>query len=78
MDKKSVDQWHRGQAAASKKIEEDRTGFIVELTPKRSLRIYLSLKPDPRRSRTPQEPSFVLKEMRKILSRRTKEADRSP
>jgi len=70
MNQKSVDQWRRGQAAASQKIEEERTGRIVDLTPRKSIRIYLSLQPDRRSHPIRREPSPVLLEMRKALGLR--------
>ena len=70
MDKKSVDEWRRGQAAAAKKITEERTVNILGLTPERSQRIFLSLRSQPRRRLSPREPSFLLMEMRKVLGRR--------
>jgi len=74
MDKNAVDRWRRGQAAASKRIEEERTRRAAAMTPAQSLRIYLSLQSVPRRKSSLREPSPVLIAMRRLLDGRANKA----
>jgi len=67
-DEKEVRRWLRDQKAAARRIEEEKTDFLLRLTPEESLRIYLSLPRDDVRE-NPAEPSPLLWAMRQAVRR---------
>ncbi len=68
LDKRQVKRWLWDQKVAARRIEEEKTDFLLRLTPEESLRIYLSL---PRHDvrENPAEPSPLLWAMRQAMRR---------
>lgn len=65
-----VKRWLRGQRRGAKKVDEERSHFLLHLTPEESLRIYLSLLPGKARDGgNLTNPSPVLLAMRQALRR---------
>ena len=68
LDRQAVSTWLAGQKAAEERIQAERVRFLLALTPKRSLKLYLDLWPRDRNWRT-DTPSSVLAVMRSLLAR---------
>ena len=68
LDKRQVKRWLRDQKAAARRIEEEKTDFLLCLTPEESLRIYLSLPRDDVHEDA-AEPSPLLWAMRQAVRR---------
>jgi len=69
MHKKSVKMWLRGQKKAAAEIEKERTRFLLTLSPKEALTLFLTLKRDSFGPIERREPSPVLLSMRRALRR---------
>jgi hypothetical protein len=64
-----VKRWLRGQKAAMRRIEKERSLVLRRLTPEQSAKIYQSLNDRPANARP---PSPLLWKMRKVLKRYSK------
>jgi hypothetical protein len=70
LEKMAVAHWLEGQRAASAKIEEERTKFLLSLTPEQAFAIYVMLPHDEAVLSEVEQPSFILQAMRRALRHR--------
>lgn len=77
LDKQAVKDWLAGQRAAAKRVKTERVRFLLTLTPKLSLQIYLDLWNQVARVQH-ASPSPLLVAMRRVLARAAQEKGRRP